>query len=338
MNLRVTVARLLLLPILAMGASVGAMAAGSPFAAFKKIVSLPEAEREAAVGKLKISSERHRKLVKAKVGEYAAMPEAERDRKLDALDFRWHLMPIMKTAKADRANQLASVPERFRTDIKRRLTGWDKLDAGVQADLLKNESFFRYLSSFGRGRQSRVALTNHMEKMPTRLREGLEGRITTWREKPKPERRRMTHQFHQFFDLPKAEQERARRMTHQFHQFFDLPKAEQERALSHLPRKELAKMNATLDQFKAMSRAQRELVMQSFEKLADMSQAERAGFFRNTERWNGMTNADRKKWRTLVTQMPPLPPGFGNELRPPLPPGLVDETAPVQTVVTNTIR
>jgi len=51
-----------------------------------------------------------------------------------------------------------------------------------------------------------------------------------------------------------------------------------------------------------------------------------------------MTNADRKKWRTLVTQMPPLPPGFGNELRPPLPPGLVDETAPVQTVVTNTIR
>ena len=317
MNLRVTVARLLLLPILAMGASVGAMAAGSPFAAFKKIVSLPEAEREAAVGKLKISSERHRKLVKAKVGEYAAMPEAERDRKLDALDFRWHLMPIMKTAKADRANQLASVPERFRTDIKRRLTGWDKLDAGVQADLLKNESFFRYLSSFGRGRQSRVALTNHMEKMPTRLREGLEGRITTWREKPKPERRRMTHQFHQFFDLPKAEQERA---------------------LSHLPRKELAKMNATLDQFKAMSRAQRELGMQSFEKLADMSQAERAGFFRNTERWNGMTNADRKKWRTLVTQMPPLPPGFGNELRPPLPPGLVDETAPVQTVVTNTIR
>ena len=73
-------------------------------------------------------------------------------------------------------------------------------------------------------------------------------------------------------------------------------------------------------------------------KLAGMSQAERAGFFRNTERWNGMTNAERKKWRTLVTQMPPLPPGFGNELSPPLPPGLVDESVPVQTVVTNTIR
>ena len=126
MKMRVIVARLLLLPILALGATAGALAADSPFAVFKKIVSLPEAEREAAVGKFKISSERYRKLVQAKVREYAAMPEAERDRKLDALDFRWHLMPIMKTAKADRAKRLASVPERFRTDIERRLAGWDK--------------------------------------------------------------------------------------------------------------------------------------------------------------------------------------------------------------------
>jgi len=317
MKLRVTVARLLLLPVLAVGATTGVLAVDSPFAVFKKIVSLPKTEREAAVDDFKISSERHRKLLHVKVNEYAAMTEVERSRKLDALDFRWHLMPLMKTVKADRAKRLASVPERFRADIERRLIDWDKLDVDVRADLLKNESFFRYLSSFGRDRQSRVALTNHMEKMPPRLRHGLDGRIATWREKPRPERRRITRQFHRFFDLPKAEQERA---------------------LSNFPPKELAKMDATLDQFKAMSRAQRELVMQSFEKLADMSQAERAGFFRNTERWNGMTNAERKKWRTLVTQMPPLPPGFGNELRPPLPPGLVDETVPVQTVVTNTIR
>ena len=151
MKLRVTVAHLLLPPMLALGATAGALAADSPFAVFKKIVMLSESEREAAVGKLKISSERHRKLVQAKVREYAAMPESERDRKLDALDFRWHLMPIMKTPKTDRAKQLASVPERLRTDIERRLIGWDKLEAGVRADLLKNESFFRYLSSFGRG-------------------------------------------------------------------------------------------------------------------------------------------------------------------------------------------
>ena len=317
MKLRVTVARLLLPPILAMSTTDGVLAAESPFAAFKKIVSLPEAEREAAVGGLRISSERYRKLVQAKVREYVAMPEADRNRKLDALDFRWHLMPLMKTTQVDRAKRLASVPERLRNDIEQRLIGWDQLDEGVRADLLKNESFFRYLSSFGRGRQSRVALTNHMEKMPTRLREGLEGRITTWREKPKPERRRMTRQFHQFFDMPVAEQERALRL---------------------LSGRERARMEASLEQFKAMSRTQRELVIRSFEKLANMSQDERTAFFRNTERWNGMSEGERKKWRTLVTQMPPLPPGFGNEARPPLPPGLVDETAPAQTVVTNTIR
>ena len=152
MKLRVTVARLLLLPVLAMGATTGALAVDSPFAVFKKIVLLPKTEREAAVGEFKISSKRHRDLLQAKVHEYAAMTEAERNRKLDALDFRWHLMPLMKTAAADRAKRLASVPERFRTDIERRLTGWDQLDDGVRADLLKNESFFRYLSSFGRCR------------------------------------------------------------------------------------------------------------------------------------------------------------------------------------------
>ena len=317
MKLRVTVARLLLLPMLALGATAGVLAADSPFAVFKKIVSLPETEREAEVGKLKISSEGHRKLVQAKIREYAAMPEAECHRKLDALDFRWHLMPIMKMAKTDRVKRLASVPERYRSDIERRLTGWDQLDAGVRADLLKNESFFRYLSSFGHGRQSRVALTNHMEKMPTRLREGLEERITTWREKPKPDRRRMTRQFQQFFDMPAAEQERA---------------------LSHLSSWERARMEASLAEFKALSHTQRELVIQSFEKLTNMSQGERAGFFRNTERWNDMNEGERKKWRTLVTQMPPLPPGFGKQATPPMPPGLVDETKPRQTVVTNTIR
>ncbi|MDP7050051.1 MAG: DUF3106 domain-containing protein [Verrucomicrobiota bacterium] len=317
MKLRVTVIRLALPTMLAMSAAAGALGAESPFAAFKKIVSLPEASRGVAVSKLKISSERYRKIVEAKIQEYAAMTEAERNRKLDALDFRWHLMPFMKAPQAGRAKRLASVPERFRTDIERRLTGWDQLDDGVRADLLKNESFFRYISSFGRGRESRVALTNHIKKMPIRLREGLEGRLKDWRDKPKPERRRMTRQFHRFFDMPVAEQERA---------------------LRSLSGRERARMEASLTQFKAMSRAQRELVIKSFDRLASKSQSERAAFFRNTERWNGMSEDERKKWRTLVTQMPPLPPGFGDEARPPLPPGLVDETVPVQTVVTNTIR
>ena len=162
-----------------------------------------------------------------------------------------------------------------------------QLDGGTREELLKNESFFRYMSSFGRGRESRIAMTNHIGRMPPKLREGVEKRIVDWRGKPKPDRRKMSRQFHRFFDLRHSEQEKT---------------------LSHLPRRERAKMEASLERFKAMSTAQREMVIKSFDRLADMTQDERTSFFRNSQRWNEMGDSERKQWRTLGTKMPPLPP------------------------------
>lgn len=316
MSLRSQVLRLILLPALA-ALAASALGVESPFAKFKTIVALSEADREAAIQELKVSSERHRKVVRAKVSEYASMSETERNRKLDALDFRWHLLPLMKLDATKRTQRLASVPERFREDINQRLAGWDKLDGGTREELLKNESFFRYMSSFGRGRESRIAMTNHIGRMPPKLREGVEKRIADWRGKPKPDRRKMSRQFHRFFDLRPSEQEKA---------------------LSHLPRRERAKMEASLERFKAMSTAQRELVIKSFDRLADMTQDERTSFFRNSQRWNEMGDTERKQWRTLVTKMPPLPPGFEKKATPPLPPGMGDPAAGGQTVVTNSLR
>ena len=178
MSLRSQVRRLILLPVLAVGMSVSALGMESPFAKFKTIFALSEADREAAIQELKVSSERHRKVVRAKVSEYASMSETERNRKLDALDFRWHLLPLMKLDATKRTQRLASVPERFREDINQRLAGWDKLDEGTREELLKNESFFRYMSSFGRGRESRIAMTNHIGRMPPKLREGVEKRLS----------------------------------------------------------------------------------------------------------------------------------------------------------------
>ena len=317
MSLRSQVRRLILLPVLAVGIAVSALGVESPFAKFKTIVALSEADREAAIQELKVSSERHRKVVRAKVSEYASMSETERNRKLDALDFRWHLLPLMKLDATKRTQRLASVPERFREDINQRLARWDKLEGGTREELLKNESFFRYMSSFGRGRESRIAMTNHIGRMPPKLREGVEKRIADWRGKPKPDRRKMSRQFHRFFDLRHSEQEKA---------------------LSHLPRRERAKMEASLERFRAMSTAQRELVIKSFDRLADMTQDERTSFFRNSQRWNEMGDTERKQWRTLVTKMPPLPPGFEKKATPPLPPGMGDPAAGGQTVVTNSLR
>lgn len=309
--------RLLLLPVFAVGLVASALGADSPFAKFKLIVALPEAQRALAIQELNVSSERHRKVVQAKLSEYAAMPEAERNRKLNALDFRWHLVPLMKMDQAERGTRLASVPERYWEDINHRLAGWDNLEARTRAELLKNESLFRYMSSFGRGRESRIALTNHIGKMPAKLRESVEKRIADWRGKPKQDRRQMTRQFHRFFDLRPTEQEKA---------------------LRHLPRRERAKMEASLRRFKSMSTTQRELVIKSFDRLAEMTQAQRTSFFQNSQRWNEMNDKERKQWRTLVREMPPLPPGFEKKATPPLPPGMGDPAAGGQTVVTNSLR
>jgi len=305
------------MPALALGLVASAFGGESPFAKFKAIVALSGDVRDSAIQKLKVSSERHRAVVRAKVNEYAAMSEAERNRKLDALDFRWHLVLLMKLDPVNRTQRITSVPERFREDINRRLAGWDKLEGGTREELLKNESFFRYLSSFGRGRESRIAMTNHIGRMPPKLQKGVEKRIADWRSIPKPYRREMLRQFHRFFDLRPAEQEKA---------------------LNHLLPRERARMEASLERFKEMSPAQRDLVIKSFDRLADMSLDERTAFFRNSQRWNEMDDSERKQWRMLVTKMPPLPPGFEKKTVPPLPPGMGDSTLGGQTVVTNSLR
>ena len=288
----------------------------SPFAKFKQILELPEVKREVAVESLNVSSDKHRAIISSKIKEYEAMSLNERNHKLDALDFRWHLLPLLKIEPAKRADKLNAVPERFREDILNRLNGWDKLDIQVRESLIRNESFFRYMSSFGRGFESRAAMTNHLIKMPSKLRENVEKRIIEWRGRQKSDRRKMKRHFHRFFDLQPIDQQKA---------------------LSHLSVRERTKMEASLIRFKSMTIEQREIILKSFDRLADMSQVERTAFFRNSQRWNEMSNVERKQWRTLVTKMPPLPPGFEKETSPPLPPGMSDPVSG-QTVVTNSLR
>ena len=149
------------------------------------------------------------------------------------------------------------------------------------------------------------------------MRENVESRVAEWRGKPKLDRREMMRQFHRFFNLKTADQEKA---------------------LSRLSNLERTKMEASLLRFKSMTVEQREIVLKSFSRFADMSQIERTSFFRNSQRWNEMSNAERKQWRTMVTKMPPLPPGFvEKKMSPPLPPGMRDATSG-KTVVTNSLH
>ncbi len=86
-------------------------------------------------------------------------------------------------------------------------------------------------------------------------------------------------------------------------------------------------MTKALQAFAGLPPAQRDLCIESFHKLAVMSPREREQFFINAERWRAMTPGERETWRNLVTQLPPLPPGFPESAAPPKLPETVDGRA-----------
>ena len=96
--------RIIFVPALFLAFCASALCEDSPFAKFKKIFDLPEAKREAAIQSINISSEKYRAVISSKVKEYEIMPEKERNQKLDILDFRWHLLPLLKMEPEKRAN------------------------------------------------------------------------------------------------------------------------------------------------------------------------------------------------------------------------------------------
>ena len=69
--------------------------------------------------------------------------------------------------------------------------------------------------------------------------------------------------------------------------------------------------------FAKLPSVQRQVCIDSFRKFANMTPEQQLQFLKNAERWQAMTPSERETWRTLVTKLPPLPPGFGVPQLPP---------------------
>jgi hypothetical protein len=82
-------------------------------------------------------------------------------------------------------------------------------------------------------------------------------------------------------------------------------------------------MDKTLQAFEKLPPDQRSLCVRSFREFVGLTPEERAEFLKNARRWKAMAPAERQTWRTVVTKLPPLPPGFGE---PPLPPRFQQQT------------
>jgi hypothetical protein len=267
----------------------------SPLQQFRSWLNLSEAEQEKA---LAAWPEEKRAILREKLRAYGSLPAEQRDRRLNMLDLRWHLRPLMRMPVEQRAQYLQNVPPPIQPMIHERLRAWDQLDPTTRAKLIENEEtqelVLVYFAQIRRGVSQDQIFASLDEPKRTRLRRALEN----WGRAAPYERQRTSAQLISFFELTPAEQSKT---------------------LAALSPSEQAEIQRTLDAFAKLPPEQRRACVNSFQKLASMSSEDRLHFLRNAARWSAMTPQERKTWKNLVEHLPPMPPE--RETLPPLPAG-----------------
>ena len=276
----------------------------SPIAFFRELLSMDADELAQALAKY--TPERQTQIL-AKVREYEALDPDDRALRLGVTELRWYLRPLMATSAAERADQLARIPEPNRSLLKARLSEWDKVPPDIQKELLGLEPTLQYFAEIeGRDELQRQQMLNSLS----------------------PSRRRMLEKGFQRWEAMSAEQRQ--RTLSRFKQFFDLTGPEKEKALKMLSEPERRQIEKTLRTFGNLSEEQRTRCVSSFEKFACLSLVERQEFLKNAERWKLMSPGERDAWRQLVNHLPPPPPP-----RPPPPPPPLPRYPPVPVAPTN---
>ncbi len=272
-----------------------------PVTYFRDLLALSPGELDRALASI---AEPGRRRLQAKLQEYASLMPEEREARLRATELRWYFAPLMRTPPTNRVAQLALVPDEYRTMVEERLKLWDALTPEIQQQVKDNEWTIPFILQAAASPKS--SLTNDL---PLPQREKLEQQLASWRALPSNQRQRLCDRFQQFFELSSREKEKI---------------------LSALPDNERAEVDKTLHAFANLPSEQRGGCVNAFRKFANMTEEERAHFLRNAERWKAMPRDDRQALRTLVIQLPPLPPGFQRQMSnpgtPPIPGAPIDFT------------
>jgi Protein of unknown function (DUF3106). len=258
----------------------------SPVAVFRELLAMnPQERRDALTNR----TPEVRKQILAKVREYESLKPNQRELRLLSTELRWYMLNLMPVPASNRVERMAELPAETRQLINDRLIAWDKLSPGDQAALLTNQATLQYFSE----PPDQPSVENLSPQRQAWLQEG----IRQWKTLSEEQRQTIKSRFDQFFQLTFAEQSKA---------VFTLSDADKKQ------------IERTLRNFRQLTPGERTLCLESFEKFANLSVAERQQFLKNAERWNLMTLDQRKAWCDLVTKLhqPPLPPG----LEPPAPP------------------
>ena len=258
---------------------------GAPMDYFRQLLAMNLAEREKELAE---KPEHMRKFLADRLKEYDALTPEDRELRLRMTQLRWYLRPLMELSATNRVERLAKIPEPDRKLVEERLQLWDKLPADLQKEVLEHEMIVGYVI--------------HEEATPTASKKGLSDAM------PPEWRKKFEQDLAKWHALPQTQRQR---MVDNFHQFFELSEKEKTKTLSTLSETERRQMEKTLQTFEKLPSVQRQVCIDSFRKFANMTPDQQLQFLKNAERWQAMTPSERETWRTLVTKLPPLPPGFG---------------------------
>ncbi|MSU27842.1 MAG: DUF3106 domain-containing protein [Pedosphaera sp.] len=260
----------------------------NPVAVFRGLLAM---RTDARATELSTQPERLRAVLTTRLRDYDALPAVEREGRLRATELRYFLNPLLMTLPATRATQLATVPESFRSLVEERLAAWDKLPAEIQREILLDERL--------RQAMTRPAVVGAFPPLPPGLEPKVPENLTQW----------------QALDVRQREQ-----LLDNFTHYFRLDERAKTRVVAALPQPTRAEAALTLGQFEDLSAGERAACVSALKQLGQMTPAQQTQFYANAERWKQMPESERARWRKVVIEFPPLPPGAGP--LPPLPPGL----------------
>ena len=284
----------------------------TPVDYFRQILDMTPEERDKSLAS---RSESSRLFLQGKLKEFQALAPAVREARLQTLQLRWLVLPLMKAPADQRPARLKLMAECDRKLVEERLEEWDRLPADLQKKVLENESVIRL---FFRSETNAPAADLSPVRTSPQQQARTEQDLARWNALPEQERQDIQAHFQRFFEL--TDQEKSK-------------------VLRKMGDTERVQMEMTLRAFDRLPKTQRELCVHNFQKFAALSPEERQEFLANAERWQSMSAQDRQLWRDLVKRLqpkPPPPPGLRLKA-PPLPPGAVPRPpAPTGTArVTN---
>ncbi len=283
----------------------------SPMAQFRVWLELTPSEREVVLAS---KSEKQRVILRAKLREYSALPLAEREQRMQLVEFHWLTKSLMNLPPARRDASLANTPASWRQLLESRLNQWDQLTPEVQKEVMESEMV---VTSFvGLAQAGTEAQRAWLQTFTAEDQQRIQARIELWKQMSTDERQRLSTRIHHYFDLPPSEQQKG---------------------LGALTEPERQQMEVTLQAFWNLPVAQRQACIDSFGKFAILNETERRQFFKNAERWQTMSQQDRTTWRNLVKNLPPMPPMPPSLQFPPMPNGIKPQTAPAQLTASNTV-